>query len=67
MAAPEQALCDFVYTCRRQRLPPVALVTFRNLDALDRDQLTTVASRYPNTIASDVMRIISDNHSGFAK
>lgn len=62
MAAPEQALCDFVYECRRQSLPPDALVTFRNLDRLDRDQLTTVASRYPKTIATEVAHIIRENH-----
>ena len=58
MAPPEQALCDFVYECRRQRLPPDTLVTFRNLECLDRDQLTAVVSRYPKTIATDVARII---------
>lgn len=58
MAAPEQAFFDFVYECRRQRLAPETLITFRNLDALDRDQLTAVSSRYPKTIASEVARII---------
>jgi hypothetical protein len=59
IAAPEQALCDFVYECRRQRLPPDALVTFRNLDGLDRNRLTAVGSRYPKTIASEVARLIT--------
>lgn len=61
IAAPEQALCDFVYECRRQCLLPDALVTFRNLDGLDRDRLAAVVSRYPKTIASHVARIIREN------
>ncbi len=59
---PEQALFDFVYECRRQSLSPDALITFRNLNGLDNDQLTAVGRRYPKTVASEVARIITENH-----
>ena len=58
IAPPEQSVYDFVYECRRQSLPPDALVTFRNLDRLNRNLLATTATRYPKTVVSDVARII---------
>ena len=57
MAFPEQALCDFVYECRRDGLQPESLVTFRKTDCLDRERLASVLSRYPATVSSMVERI----------
>ena len=50
------------YECRRQSLKPDSLVTCRNLGTLDHDQLTAVSSRYPKTIATEVVRILAGNH-----
>ncbi len=61
VAPPEQAFCDFVYECRRQNVPPEALVTFRNLDRLDPAELAMVATRYPKTVAEAVVRLLPEN------
>ncbi len=59
IAPPEQALCDFVYECRRRDLQPGALVTFRNLDSLDPARLAGIAGGYPKTVGSEVARILT--------
>ena len=58
VAQAEQAICDFVYLCRRRGIVSGDLATFRNLDRLDRDHLETHLSRYPNTVAREVDRIL---------
>jgi hypothetical protein len=58
VAGPEQALCDFVYLCRRRALETVSLVTLRNLHTLDEDALQRVLPRYPRTVRGEVRRLV---------
>jgi hypothetical protein len=44
-ASPEQALFDYVYLLRRESLHAESLVTFRNLESLDRSELIKLAPR----------------------
>jgi hypothetical protein len=60
IASPEQALCDFVYDCRRRGLAFTDLVTFRNLDRLHRDDLEAHLARYPGTVARDITELLTD-------
>jgi hypothetical protein len=55
LAGPEQALCDFVYLCRRAGVEAVAQGTFRGLDRLSPDRLRIIAARYPSTVQTDVL------------
>ncbi len=57
IAGPEQALCDFVYDCRKRGIDPRDLVTFRNIDRLDPEVLSLNFSRYPKTVLLGVSRI----------
>jgi hypothetical protein len=57
LAPPEQALCDFVHTSRRNGLKPQSLVTFRNLDSLPKRRLAAALKRYPSTVADTVQQI----------
>jgi hypothetical protein len=50
LASPEQALCDYVYLCRRAGVDARSQVTFVELDRLDRDELARVAGRYPASV-----------------
>ncbi len=50
VAAPEQALCDFVYLCRKRGIVPSDIVTFRNLARLNRRPLRRHLKRYPGTV-----------------
>lgn len=58
LAGPEQALCDFVYLCRREGVPAFSEVTFRNLNQLDRKALQVTAERYPDTVRREVRTIL---------
>lgn len=49
VATPEQALCDYVYLCLRQKLRPESLVRFRSLPNLSAS-LASTAQRYPGTV-----------------
>jgi hypothetical protein len=54
LAPVEQALCDFVWLNLRDGIEPRSLVTFRNLDALNRRRLTKVLRHYPAPVRSSV-------------
>jgi hypothetical protein len=58
LAPVEQALCDFVWLSLRERTDPRSLVTFRNLDALNRPRLEKVMRRYPEPVQVAVDRIV---------
>ena len=58
LAGPEQALCDFVYLCRRNGVVPASQITFRSLQHLDSGTLLGTAERYPSTVREEVLRII---------
>lgn len=58
IAPPEQALCDYVYLCRKQGIDSSGIVTFRNLDRLDSDTLQAHLSRYPKTVNREVGQIL---------
>ncbi len=62
MASPTQALCDYVYLSRRQGVRPENLLTFRQLDRLDSDELRTVMARYPLTVQQHVQRICGNGN-----
>ena len=57
LAPAEQALCDFVWLSLRDGIEPRSLVTFRNLDALNRRRLTKVLRRYPEQVCDTVASI----------
>lgn len=57
LAAPEQALCDWVLTMLRRGLDPASQLTLRGLDRLDISALTQIAARYPATTAREVRKI----------
>jgi len=59
IAAPEQALFDYVYSLKRESLHAKSLVTFVNLDSLDPKQLIKLAPRYPGTVRKQVSEILS--------
>jgi hypothetical protein len=58
LAGPEQALCDLVFDCRKRGLSADHLVTFRNLDRLNTEQIEACLSRYPKTVAQETGRLI---------
>ncbi len=58
-APVEQALCDFVYLNLRDAVDPRHLVTFMNLDRLNRRRLQKTLRRYPAEVGSVVERILS--------
>lgn len=58
LAEPEQALCDFVYLCRRRRVLPEGQVTFRNLRRLRKGLLGGILKRYPTTVGREVRRLL---------
>jgi hypothetical protein len=59
IAAPAQALCDFVYLACRHGADPQALATFRQVDQIAEDELARLRPRYPATVARAVCRIRS--------
>lgn len=58
IAPPEQALCDYVYLCRKQGVDSSSIVTFRNLNRLETDKLQAHLSRYPKTVNQEVVEIL---------
>jgi hypothetical protein len=54
MAEPEQALCDFVYLCRRRGTDPSSLVTPRGRGKLRKKVLARIVKRYPATVGWSV-------------
>ena len=62
IAGPEQALCDFVYSCRKRGLVAEDIVTFRNLDRLDSQQLKSCLLRYPKSVVEEVVNILILSH-----
>jgi hypothetical protein len=58
VALPEQALFDYVYVLRRRSLHAASLVTFRNLDRLQRSVMSELAPRYPGTVRKQVREIL---------
>ncbi len=59
LVAPEQALCDFVYLCRRRGISVSEQATWRNLATLRQAQLEQVLPRYPRTVAADVRALLT--------
>ena len=57
IAGPEQALSDFVYSCRKRGVVAADIVTFRNLDRLDAQQLQVCLLRYPKSVVKEVANI----------
>jgi hypothetical protein len=60
IAGPVQALCDFVYLCRRQGVRPEGLVTFRNLGGLRGADFAGIVGRYPVTVQRHVGELVGD-------
>ena len=58
IAPPEQALCDFAWLNLRDGIDPQSLVTFRNLDSLNRRRLDKTLRRYPEKVRATVGRIM---------
>ncbi len=58
ITGPEQALCDFIYNCRRRGLVANDLVTLRNLDRLDHEQLELCLLRYPKSVIKEVYSLL---------
>ncbi len=59
LASPEQALCDFVYVCRRGGVEAAAQITFRSLQVLRARRLEAFARRYPTTVREAVARLVA--------
>ena len=53
-----QALCDYVYLCRRQGTAPEALLTFRNLAGIRDADFPRILARYPNSVQEHVERLL---------
>ncbi|NLF41035.1 hypothetical protein GX586_16450 [bacterium] len=58
MASPEQALCDYVYLCRRAGIDAQSQVTFRRVSSLNAARLKRTCARYPAAVQAEVARII---------
>ena len=65
IASPEQAICDFVYLCRKRGVSPSDIVTFRNLHRLDSDLLQSHLKRYPAQVKREMKGLLqpSDSHT----
>ena len=57
VVSPAQALCDYVYLCRRHGAEPEALVTFRNLAQIRAEDLAPILARYPTSVQKHVERL----------
>ena len=57
IAGPEQALCDFVYNCHKRSLVAEDIVTFRNLNNLNSEQLQSCLLRYSKSVVKEVINI----------
>jgi len=58
IAPPAQALCDYVYLCRRRGADPESLVTPRNLARIRAEELPPILARYPATVQKQVERLL---------
>ncbi|MDD4340961.1 MAG: hypothetical protein PHO14_01860, partial [Kiritimatiellae bacterium] len=58
LVVSEQALCDYVFLCRKRGVAAASLVTFRNLDRLDSSVLDATLPRYSATVRQEVARIL---------
>jgi hypothetical protein len=58
VAPPAQALCDYVYLARRGGAEPETLVTFRNLQRIQAEDLARVLARYPLSVQKHVARLV---------
>jgi hypothetical protein len=58
IASPEQALCDYVYVCRKRGVRPSDIVTFRNLHRLNSDRLQKRLKNYPDTANRQIEQLI---------
>jgi hypothetical protein len=58
LAEPEQALCDFVYLCRRQGIPAEGQASFRGLRRLRKARLPGIWKRYPAPVREEVRRLL---------
>ena len=58
LAAPEQALYDFVYILRRQGLAIQGQVSWRNLEKLKRAECLRIGAHYPATVRTEVRALI---------
>ena len=61
MAAGEQAFCDFIHVCRKRGVRASSLVTFRNMDRLDRQSLAEILIRYPVAARREATRLLAKN------
>jgi hypothetical protein len=59
VAAPEQALCDYIFLMRRRGIAPISQVTFRNLHDLDVEALTEQAVRYPRSVQQEMTKLLA--------
>lgn len=59
IASPEQALCDYIYLNRRKGIDSSDLVTFRDLDSVDKPLLKKRLESYPATVADDVNLLLT--------
>ncbi|MFC1582804.1 hypothetical protein ACFL4W_04625 [Planctomycetota bacterium] len=58
IAAPEQAMTDFVHLCRKRGVSPSDIVTFRNLHGLDSGLLQIRLKNYSATVKREMDRIL---------
>ena len=61
MASGEQAFCDFIHVCRKRGVRASSLVTFRNMDRLDRQSLAEILIRYPVAARREATRLLAKN------
>ena len=58
IAPPAQALCDYVYLSRRHGAEPESLVTFRNLERIQPEEIAPILARYPVSVQKHVERLL---------
>lgn len=59
VASPEQALCDYYWLSLKDGTEPQSLVTFRNLERLNRRKLNAIFSRYPVQVHQKVADLLT--------
>ena len=59
MASPEQACCDYVYICRKRGVSASSLVSFRNMDRINRQTLAKMLTRYPAAVRREVVQLLA--------
>lgn len=59
LALPEQALYDWVYMSSRKGVAPESQASFRSLGKLREETLIDLRARYPKTVTSQVLAILS--------